>query len=189
MPDISTQLVRGHLQNVSVAYKNGAYINQEIFPVLDMPSPLAKITKYNLGDTFRNEAAVRGRGTAANVRDWKMEPVNVDTKQYAIANRITKEDLRDAGVEGMVSPPVNMQQEAVEGNADKIDLGREIRVAAYIKAATWADGNAGGADAAGNWAASASSNSFFSSIETAMNTLKGKGLENLLEPEPGRSDP
>lgn len=178
MPNMENQLVRGFLQNASIGYKNGAYINQEIFPLLDMPSPKAKITQFNVGDAFRNTAKLRARGAAVNVQDFDITEVNQDTKQYDQAGKITKEDLRDAGVEG--APTISMEQEILEQNADKIDLAREIRVAAHIKAATWADTVAGGEDAAGNWAAAAgSSNTFFADIQTAVNALKAKGVPDM----------
>jgi hypothetical protein len=179
MPNMENTLVRGFLQNASVSYRNGAYINQEIFPLLDMPSPKTKIHKYNLGDTFRNTAKLRSRGAAVNVQDFDITEVNQDTKQYDQASKITKEDMRDAGLEPGTVPPMNLQQDSVEFNADKIDLGREIRVATHIKAATWADGNAGGEDVAGLWNASESGNTFFTDIETAVQALKVRGVPDM----------
>lgn len=179
MPNMEQTLVRGYLQNVSIGFKNGSYIANEVAPLLDMPSPKSKITKYHVGDMFRNTAKLRARGAAVNVQDFDLEEVNQNTKQYDHAHKITKEDLRDAGLEAGSVPPVNLQQEAIEINADKLDLGREIRVAAHVKSVTWADGNAGGEDAAGLWGAKDSTNTFFDDIATAATTLKSKGVSDM----------
>lgn len=179
MPNMESTLVRGYLQNASIGFKNGSYIADQIFPLLDLPSPKSQITKYNIGDMFRNTAKLRARGAAVNVQDFDVTTANQDTKQYDHAAKITKEDLRDAGLEPGSVPPINLQQEAVEQNADKLDLGREIRVATHIKAVTWADTVSGGEDAAGLWAAKDSTNTFFDDIATAANALKAKGISDM----------
>ncbi len=179
MPNMENTLVRGFIQNASIGYKNGSYIANEVFPLLDIHSPKAKITKFNVGEAFRNTAKLRSRGAAVNVQDFETSEVDQNTKQYDHAAKITKEDLRDAGLEPGSVPPINLQQEAVEQNSDKLDLGREIRVAEHVKSVTWADGQSGGEDAAGLWSPTDSTNTFFADISTAVNVLKSKGVPDM----------
>lgn len=181
MPDMQSQIIRGHLQNVSLMAHNADLVNAEVFPLLDMPSSKAQIATYNRGDQFRDEAAARARGTEAAIGDWKFSLSNVDTTEYSFKHRITDQDLRDAGLEPGMSVPVNLIQDALERNARKLDLRREVAVAAAIFGATWVDGNAGGEDAAGLWAPKDSTNTFLDDIDTATSALQkaGVSLSNL----------
>lgn len=178
MPDIQSQVIRGHLQNVSVKFVDAELVNTEVLPILPMPSQRAKITIYNRGDQFRDEAKTRARGTEAAVADWKISTVNADTVQYAIKYRITDEDLRDAGLPEGMSPPVNMIQEALERNARKIDLRREVAVANAIltPATPWLDGNAAGIVTGGTWAYTAGTNSFLTDISAAKKAFVAAGV-------------
>jgi hypothetical protein len=176
MPDMQSQVIRGHLQNISVKFHDAELVNAEVFPILDMPSAKAKITTYNRGDQFRDEALARARGTEAAIAEFKFSQADVNTVQYAMKHRITDEDLRDAGLEAGMSPPVNLVQDALERNARKLDLRREIAVASHIFAATWLDGNAGGEDAAGLWAPPGATNTFLADIDTALNAMVKAGV-------------
>ncbi|MEO7957880.1 MAG: hypothetical protein ABIW76_14430 [Fibrobacteria bacterium] len=176
MPDMQTTLVRGHLQNVSLMYHNAELVNQKVFPLLDMPTSKAKITIYNKGDQYRDEVPARARGTEAAIADWKLSTVDVDTVEYGVKHRITDQDLRDAGLEGVISPPVNLVQDALERNARKLELRREVAVAAAVFAGTWADANAGGEDAAGLWAPPGATNTFLDDMDLAMSTLQKNGV-------------
>lgn len=178
MPDIQAQIIRGHLQNVSVKWNDAELINSEVFWPLKMPSSKAKITVYNRGDQFRDEAKPRARGTEAAQGDWKMTTVNADTSQKAFKHKITDEDIRDAGLPDGASPPVDMIQEALERNARKIELSREIAVASAIlsPATAWLDGNAGGQDIAGGWLPTDATNTFLTDVSTAKKAFVKAGV-------------
>ena len=176
MPDMQSTVIRGHLQNVSVKFHDAELVNTEVFPILDMPSAKAKITVYNKGDQFRDEAAARARGTEAAIADHKLSTIDANTVQYAMKHRITDEDVRDAGLEAGMSPPVNLVQDALERNARKLDLRREVAVSSHIFGATWLDGNVGGEDAAGLWAPPGATNTFLGDIDTALNAMVKAGV-------------
>jgi len=163
-PDIRSEIIAGPLQDASTRFKNSSYIADKIFPIKDNISHKAKYTKYFRGDWFRDEAALRAPGSKAKRGDYKLTSVSIQTLQYAFAKAVTREDIESQGMVG--APPVNSQQDAIEYCADKIDLRKEVRIAEIIQAATWADGNAGGEDVAGQWAHTVASgtNTFFTDI-------------------------
>jgi hypothetical protein len=168
-PDVRAQIVAGPLANVSLQYRNQEYVADRVFPLIDGLSPKAKITKYNKGDYFRDEAGVRAPGTRANRSGFKLSSVSLNTVQYAHAGVVTREDLRNQDVEG--APTIDLKTDAMELAADKIDLKKERIVSSYVRAQTWADGNSGGEDAAGGWAAS-SGNTFFADMRLGIKTIQ-----------------
>lgn len=178
MPDIQSQIIRGHLQNVSVKFTDAELVNTEVFPMLPLPSPKAKILRYSRGDQFRDEAKARARGTEAAISDYKVDTVNADTVQYAFKHRITDEDIRDSGLPNGMSPPINMIQDCLERNARKLDLRREKAVAAAIltPVTPWADGNADGQVVAGGWLPTDATNTFLSDISTAKKSFVKNGV-------------
>ncbi len=176
MPDIQSKIITGHLQNVSIKATDAELIASEIYPRLEMPTDRAKITRYLRGAQFRNERKVRGRGTEAGILDYLTDEVSPTTKPYGHKHRITDEDLRDAGLDGMLTPPINMVQDALERNSRFLDLGQEMAVAASVFGGTWVDGNAGGEDAAGLWEPPGATNTFLTDIQTATSTLAKNGV-------------
>jgi len=168
-PNVKELIVAGPLQNVSVAYRNKDYIADRVFPILDGADPKAKITKYQKGAWFRDEAGIRAAGTRARRGGYPVTTVSIATDEYAFAKEVTDEDRRFAKAKN--APPLQPDQDAIEFAADKIDLKKEIRVASIIKSTTWADGNSGGEDAEGGWAAG-DSNTFLADITTGRKTIQ-----------------
>jgi len=174
MPDVQAQIVRGHVQDLSIAYKNTGYIASEVYPRKPIENGKMKITKYNRGDAFRDEAQKRAPGTETLAGNWKVDTVDVNSYQYAHKSKVTKEDLRAAG-SGVLNVPIDLQQEAVETSADKLDLKAEILTAANVFASTWVDGSAGGEDADAKWTAS-SGNTFLADVDKAILAIKNAGV-------------
>jgi hypothetical protein len=167
-PDIRSEIIRGPLSDASTRFKNMSYIADQVFPIKDNVSHKALYYKYRRGDWFRDEAALRAPGTKAKRGEFELESLNITTKQYAFAKAVTREDIESEGMTG--APPTNMQQDAIEFAADKVDLKKESRVSNLVLTGTWADGNAGGEDAEGKWASSeaAATNTFFTDIRTGI---------------------
>lgn len=179
--DVRATIVRGPLQNVSLDFKNGAFVADQIFPILDIDSPKAKIWKWDEGAMFRDEAAKRAPGTSARMSSRTGDWVNVDTYEYAFGTKITDEDRRYAKLNS--TPPMLLEQEAMEFMANKIDLKKEALVANAILTGTWADGTgAGGEDVAGLWAATDSTNTLQADINLARRTfLQNVGMQPGLQ--------
>lgn len=176
-PDVRSTIVSGHLQNVSLDWKNKMFSVNDIIPPIMLPTRSAQVTKYNRGDAFRDTAEIRARGTKTASSNYKMEQVDISTNQYANKNKITKEDLRDAGLKGNLTPPLNMKGRAIAWNSDKLDLKNEILTATAAKAATWLDGvGSGGQDAEGLWAAADGTNTFIEDVDTAVQAMQDAGI-------------
>lgn len=176
MPNTESNVVRGWLQNLSVAYANPTCINAEIFPKLPVQASQTKIWLWNQGDTFRSEVKLRAPGSESARIYSKGSSISFDTNQYGLAELITEEDLRNAGLANGSYPTLDLARKAMERVAYKHELGAEIRVATAINAATWLDGvGSGGEDAAGLWSPAGSTNTFLTDITTGVNALQGAG--------------
>jgi hypothetical protein len=164
MPQNSVKelIVAGPLQNVSVAYKNKAYIGNRIFLILDGIDPKSKIAIYSKGAWFRNDAGIRGPGSRAKRSGFPIDWASIATKEYAFASEVTDEDRRFS--KSKFAPPLQPDQDAIEFATDKVDMSKEVRIAEMITGGTWMDGNVGGEDAEGLWSPVGSTNTFLSDI-------------------------
>jgi hypothetical protein len=167
-PNVKEQIIAGPLAGVSIAYRNAEYIGDRVFPILDGSDPKAKITKYRKGAWFRNEAGIRAAGTRARRGGYPVTSVSIATNEYAFAKEVTDEDRRFAQAKG--APILQPDADAIEFCADKVDLEKEIRIAALVKGTTWVDGNSGGEDADGKWVAS-TGNTFLADIATGKKAI------------------
>lgn len=170
-PPIQALTVRGFVQDFSIFFKNMNYIADRVAMIKDNVSKVAKVTKYRPGDWFRDEADVRAPGTRAKRGSHVLDEVNVNPLQFAFAKEVTDEDVAAEG--DQLTPTINLQRDAVEFTADKIDLKKEKRVSQLIKDTTWADGNAAGEDVAGLWAPGGA-NTFLADIRNGKATVRNK---------------
>lgn len=173
-PDVKSQIIAGPLAGVSVAYRNKDYVADRVFPILDGADPKVKITKYQKGAWFRDEAGIRAAGTRARRGGYPLTTVSVATNEYAFAKEVTEEDRRFAKSQG--APVLKPDQDAVEFATDKVDLKKEINVAGLITAGTWADGNSGGEDAEGLWSPAGDTNTFLADMTTGKKKIKESGI-------------
>jgi len=175
MPDMGATVVRGHLQSASINWMTQGLVADKVFPSITMPTNKSKITVFNRGDAFRDEVDVRARGSVTEWMDWKTSEVSLDSKQYAAKHKITKEDLQDAGIKGIATPPLDLRQNALIRNAAKLDLKKERVTETIVTDGTWADGAAGGTDTDAKWVAS-SGNTFIVDADTAVQALNNGGV-------------
>lgn len=170
LPNVKETIIAGPLANVSIAYRNMEYIADRVFPILDGADPKAKITKYQRGAWFRDEAAIRAPGTEARRGGYPITSVSIATKEYAFAKEVTDEDRRFVRAQG--APVLQPEIDAIEYATDKIDMKKERRVAELVTGTTWVDGNSGGEDAEGLWAVSGATNTLLADIEKAQKAIK-----------------
>jgi len=163
MANVRELLVAGPLANVSVAYRNKSYIADKVFPILDNVDPKAKILRYLKGAWFRDEAQMRAPGTRAARGSFPADYLDINTKEYAFASEVTDEDRKQAKRQN--APPLKPDQDAIEFTADRIDLKKEVRVAALIKETVWSGVAAGGEDAEGLWAPPGATNTFIADVK------------------------
>lgn len=174
---VSSIIVRGALQDVSIAYRNSGYVADEVFPLIDKVGRKVKVAKYQKGAWFRDEAEVRAPGTAARVVDMKVTSQNLDPIAYATATQVTDEEMQESKKPGNL--PIQPEIDAQEFMAEKLDLNREIRVANLIMATVWNGVAAGGSDANGAWGhATAASDTFLTDVNDARDKiLKSTGVK------------
>jgi len=177
-PDVRSTIVAGPLQDVAIRFRSGEFIGDQVFPIIDKVAPKAKILTYSRGAWFRDEAGIRGPGARAPRGGYPTGTIDVVTKEYAFGKEVTDEDRRNASVAG--APPLNPDSEAIEFAAGKIDIKKERLIRDLIIATTWVDGNSGGEDADGKWAAS-STNTFLIDITTGI-----KAIHNATGIKPNR---
>lgn len=170
MPPVKELLVSGPLQDISIKYRNGSFIGDRIFPILDTSDPKMKIYKYLKSDWFRDEAKIRAPKARAARSTFKLTPVPYSTDEYAFASEVPDEDRRFAA--SRQAPPLEPDIDAIEFCADKIDLSKEIRIATLIKATAWSGQAAGGEDAEGLWAPPGSTNTFMTDVEARKETIR-----------------
>ena len=168
--DVREQLVIGPLADISIKYQNGAFIGDRIFPIIDTSDPKMNIFKYLKADWFRDEAQIRGRGGRAVRSTFKMTSIPYNTEEYAFASEVADEDRKFAA--SRMAPPLQPDTDAIEFCADKIDLSKERRIAALVKATNWSAAGVGGEDADGHWAEVGATNTFMTKVEARKETIR-----------------
>jgi hypothetical protein len=169
-PDTKALTIAGPLANVSIRYKNQMYVGDQLFAIIDTDDPKTKVTRYVKGAWFRDEAGVRAPGTQAKRGGFVVDSVAISTAEYAFAKEVTEEDRRFA--KSTFGPVLQPDQDAIEYCADRIDLSKERRVAAVLKAANFSGAGAGGEDVAGLWAPNDGTNTFVEDVETRIETIR-----------------
>lgn len=172
--DPGAVIVRGTQQNVSVAYRNDSYIANDVFPIIDGLSRQSRITKHFKGPWFRDGAGIRPPGSAARKISYTVGSQNLNPVNYASATQVVDEEVQNSRV------PQNLKTDpridALELIANALDLKRELRTAAVIKAADWSGVGAGGEDAVGGWGhATAASDTFIADCKTVRAAFHAAG--------------
>jgi len=174
----NVDIITGYAQDISIKFSDNELKNTEIAPILDMKAPGMKITRYQRGEQYQSGRAKRQPGTEIETTLVERDSVTAQTEQYAASDFITREDLRDAGLPTHLAPPIDLASDSLEKNAKDLDLGRELDVSSHIFAETFVDGNAGGVDVGGTWAAAATS-TFLEDFDTALVLLKKNGVSTM----------
>jgi len=129
------------LTNISIAYRNPAYIADEIFPILPVRKQSDLIANYDQSHWFRDEARLRAPGTKSQRGGWKVSPDNYFCVRFSYGHEIDDE-ARDNADE-----PFNLDREATEFCTDKVQLRRERSFAAdFFKTGVWGADKTGGVD-------------------------------------------
>ena len=162
------------LRDVSLYFGSPEYVADQVFPLININNPTAKLTKYLESDFFRNDARVRGEGAEAVRGKFKTTELTYSCIEYAYSSPVTDELRRNS--RKLNAQPLSPDIDAIELCKRKIMMNREGMVADLIKAGTWADAVSGGEDVDGKWASSESSNTFIADVKKAIQTLRGRGI-------------
>lgn len=160
------------LTNVSIAYRNGNYIADRIFPVVSVQNRADIVPKYDRSHWFRDDAKPRLSGTKSGRGNFT---VNVDDtyycNRYSWAEEVADDDRANTDA------PFNLDVDASELATDKILLKREIAFATdHFTTGKWANDETGGTDFA-QWSNYATSDPLVD-FTTYMDDVEGRiGLE------------
>ncbi len=174
MPVAKNIVTSAPLRNVSIYFKSPEFVADQVFPMLDINNPTAKITKYLESDFFRNDAGVRGEGGEARRGGFKTTEISYSTIEYAFAVPVTDELRRNS--KKLNAQPLTPDADAIELAKRKIMMNREGLVSQLVLGSTWLDGVSGGADAEGGWAAAAGTNTFIADMYDAKQALRARGI-------------
>lgn len=157
-PTIESLHINAPLTNISIAYRNDAYVADQVFPLVPVNKQSDIYVKYTQDDWFRDEAQRRAPGEAVKTSGW-----NVDTSNtfycinYALGKVIPDEVARNA------DSIFNLDREAALFVTDKLQLRREIEwVADFFTTSIWTTDITGASSVSTNqvvyWDTYASSN-------------------------------
>lgn len=127
MPEVSQVHIDAALTNVSVAYKNGAYISDIIAPPVNVKKQSDKYFVYDSArERLRETNDKRAPGAEASEVDFALSTDNYFCDDHALASVITDEERSNA--DQAIQPDI----ERVEFLADKIALNKEIALSSRI---------------------------------------------------------
>lgn len=122
------------LSRVSIAYRNAAYIADQIFPILSVDKQSDVYWVYDKQSWFRNRSSTRAPGTRANRADY-----GVTTASYLCINDALAKGITDE-VRNNADAPLRPDITATEFVTDGLLLALESRVATIITAcANWSN--------------------------------------------------
>jgi hypothetical protein len=151
------------LTNLSVAYRNGLYIADRVFPSVPVNKKSDKYFTFPKGAWFRDEADVRGPGATAKEAGYLTSTDSYLCEEYAIDHRIPRETIENA------DDPLQPWQTGVNFATEKILLRKERMVAALaMTGANWTNSE----DAEALWAPAGETNTFIADILKAKEAIR-----------------
>jgi len=90
MLDINQVHVDAALSNISVMFKNAAFVAEQVLPVLQVQKESDKFYKYNKQDAFRLPDTIRADGAEANEAS-----LAISTDNYAVVEHALKDIVTD----------------------------------------------------------------------------------------------
>lgn len=121
------KIVSELLTNVSIHYKNAAYVAQMLLPRLPVTAVAGEYVKYGKEDAFTLSSQKRGPKSQAQEVDWSSTTEKYKLESYALKDSIT-DRIRDAGSRNSM----DIEVDTVDFLTDLLMLGREKRLAALV---------------------------------------------------------
>jgi hypothetical protein len=127
MPEVSQVHVNAALTNLSVAYRNPAFISDLIAPAVAVRKQQDRYFIYDAArEAFRSTNDLRAPGTQANEVDFALSTDSYYCEDHALVSVIPDEERENA------DPVIQPEIDRVEFLSDKIDLNKEIELATII---------------------------------------------------------
>jgi len=131
MPDVSQVHLDAALSNVSVAYRNAAFIADRLAPPVAVRKQSDRYFVLDPGrDRFRTADDLRAPGTEAREVDFSLSSDSYFCDDHALESTIPDEERENA------DPPLAPAIDRVEFLTERIELGREAELAGTIADST-----------------------------------------------------
>lgn len=112
------------LTNLSLQYKNQAFVNEVLFPVVMVEYESDLVPVYDQAMLFTVYETRRADGSRSNEVDWKLAPsLRYTCEQYALKDIVTDRQRRNADT------PLTVEIDTMEFVQDSLDLEKEYRAA------------------------------------------------------------
>lgn len=129
MPDVSTVHFDVALTNVSIAYRNAAYVAPEIAPEVPVRKQSDRYFIHDPeGEGFRPTPDARAPGAEAGEVDFRLSHDSYYCDDHALSSAIPDEERENA------DPPLRPEIDRTEFLTDKILLNRERGLAQILRA-------------------------------------------------------
>lgn len=141
MPAVQNLYVERRLTNVSIAYRNGAFVADQVCPIVPVPDPSGKILEEDKSSLQAdpNGDDVIGRGEHPGVIKVEVGDRTYSTKERARSAFLHDDEVNADEVQGQpYRPRIRKTRLATQ----RLLLNREVRVAAMFRnTANWATGH------------------------------------------------
>ena len=132
-PTHADQHIQTGLGNISIAYRNGSYIADQVFPNVPVLKQSDKYWKFDKVAWFRNEAGPRAPGTRAVEGGYSLSSDSYTCQEVAYAKVVADEEEENA------DNPLTPRRTAIEFATEKILLNKEVAVSSIVfDAGSWA---------------------------------------------------
>jgi hypothetical protein len=127
MPEVSQVHVDAALTNLAVGYRNPAFISDELAPIVPVRKQFDRYFIYDSErEAFRASDDRRAPGAEANEVDFALSTDSYHCEDHALTSVIPDEERDNA------DPPIQPNIDRTEFLRDKIDLNKEIELAALL---------------------------------------------------------
>jgi len=134
MPELNNVHKDQILTNISVMYRNAAYVGTEIMPIVPVKKKSDIYYIYDSkADRFRIPKTLRAPKTESRTVDWKVTTDGYVCDEHAL------NDLIDDIEKDNADKPLNLEVDTVEFLTDIVTLGLEMRIKDMIEASLTAN--------------------------------------------------
>lgn len=128
MPELQGLHIDRLLTNYSERYKNGAFVNEILFPAVKVEKESDLYAVYGL-EMFNVYESRRANGGRSNEVDWTVGNDRYAAEQYSLSDIVTDRDKQNA------DKPITVEMDTVEFLDDAMSLGKEYRAAQIARTA------------------------------------------------------
>ena len=130
MPELQNVHTDAILTNISIQYRNAAYVGLQLMPVVPVKKRSDIYYIYDSkADRFRIPQTLRAPKTESKTVDWKVTKDTYSCEEHAL------NDLIDDIERDNADAPLNLEVDTVEFLTDIIELGQEKRIADLLTGA------------------------------------------------------